>query len=101
MFILDGGLTLYQWNGSGANRYEKVKGLELLTKINSDERGGKAQLVFLGAFLFHVCSVLFGSVSYFFLPVFLFCAVTVAKTVCRVRRPERGLLEGVGRSPRR
>jgi len=49
VFILDAGLTLYQWNGSEANKYEKAKGLEMITKINSDERGAKAKLVFLDA----------------------------------------------------
>jgi hypothetical protein len=47
VFILDMGQTLYQWNGKDANRYEKFKALELITKIKNDERGGKAQLVFL------------------------------------------------------
>jgi len=47
VFILDLGLTLYQWNGKDANKYEKFKALELITKIKNDERGGKAKLVFL------------------------------------------------------
>lgn len=47
VFILDMGLTLYQWNGSGANKYEKFKALELITNIKNSERGGKAKLVFL------------------------------------------------------
>ncbi len=33
VFILDMGLTLYQWNGSGANKYEKFKALELSTFV--------------------------------------------------------------------
>eukprot|EP00163_Fabomonas_tropica_P012650 TRINITY_DN23990_c0_g1_i1.p1 TRINITY_DN23990_c0_g1~~TRINITY_DN23990_c0_g1_i1.p1 ORF type:complete len:848 (+),score=337.64 TRINITY_DN23990_c0_g1_i1:44-2545(+) len=47
VFILDNGLKLYQWNGSGANRYEKTKGLEVITRIKDKERGGRATLTFL------------------------------------------------------
>lgn len=46
VFILDDGLMLYQWNGKQANKYEKVKALEVITKIN-DERGHRAKLHFL------------------------------------------------------
>ncbi len=48
VFILDAGLKLFQWNGKEANKYEKVKGLEMITKINAEERGNKAQIIFLG-----------------------------------------------------
>lgn len=44
VFILDLGLNLYQWNGKEANKYEKMKGLEVSTKIRNEERGGKAEL---------------------------------------------------------
>jgi hypothetical protein len=47
VFILDLGLTLYQWNGREANKYEKFKGLEVSTKIKDQERGGKAKLIVL------------------------------------------------------
>ena len=47
VFILDAGLTIYQWNGKSANMQEKFKALELATKIKDAERGGKAKLVFL------------------------------------------------------
>jgi len=47
VFILDCGLTLFQWNGKGANKYEKFKGLEVITHIKDKERGGKAKAVFL------------------------------------------------------
>lgn len=47
VFILDAGKKLYQWNGKNANKYEKFKALEVINKINADERGGKAQLFFL------------------------------------------------------
>lgn len=50
VFILDNGLTLYQWNGKDANKYEKVKGLEMVTKINGDERGARATVNFFGAY---------------------------------------------------
>lgn len=45
VFILDAGLSIYQWNGKEANKYEKHKGLEIATKIKDDERGGKAQVI--------------------------------------------------------
>jgi hypothetical protein len=47
VFILDCGLTLFQWNGRGANKWEKFKGLEMITAIKDKERGGKAKTVFL------------------------------------------------------
>jgi len=47
VFILDNGLKLYQWNGKNANKYEKFKALEVINKINAEERGGRAELVFL------------------------------------------------------
>jgi hypothetical protein len=47
VFLLDVGLTIYQWNGATANRQEKFKALELATKIKDAERGGKAKLIFL------------------------------------------------------
>ena len=47
VFILDQGLTIYQWNGATANRQEKFKALEIATKIKDAERGGKAKLIFL------------------------------------------------------
>jgi gelsolin len=40
VFILDLGLTLYQWNGSGANAFEKNKGVQFVNSIK-DERSGK------------------------------------------------------------
>lgn len=47
VFILDQGKKIFQWNGKEANKYEKFKGLEMVNKINADERGGKCDLVFL------------------------------------------------------
>lgn len=47
VFILDLGLKLFQWNGTHANKYEKVKGLDIITHINGDERGGKAEVTVL------------------------------------------------------
>lgn len=47
VFILDAGKKLFQWNGKNANKYEKFKALEVVNKINADERGGKATLTFL------------------------------------------------------
>jgi len=47
VFILDAGLTLYQWNGPKANKYEKFKGIEMLNQIKDSERSGRPKLVFL------------------------------------------------------
>ena len=40
VFILDAGLRLFVWHGSSANRLEKAKGLEVVTRIRN-ERGAK------------------------------------------------------------
>jgi hypothetical protein len=47
VFILDMGLKLFLWNGGEANRKEKAKGAEMLQKIKNEERGGRADLVFM------------------------------------------------------
>jgi len=44
VFILDCGLTIYQWNGKTANRKEKAKGLDVTTAIKNNERGGRAKV---------------------------------------------------------
>ncbi|XP_013406832.1 gelsolin-like protein 2 [Lingula anatina] len=41
VYILDLGLKLYQWNGSGSNKDERFKAVQYLQKIK-DERNGKA-----------------------------------------------------------
>jgi villin 1/advillin len=45
VFILDAGLTLYQWTGKDASRAEKAKGLDIALAIKDEERGGRAALV--------------------------------------------------------
>eukprot|EP00298_Acanthocystis_sp_HF-20_P005546 c15680_g1_i1.p1 GENE.c15680_g1_i1~~c15680_g1_i1.p1 ORF type:complete len:835 (-),score=375.35 c15680_g1_i1:37-2541(-) len=45
VFVLDCGLTLYQWNGKDANRKEKAKGLDVTAGIKNNERGGRAKVV--------------------------------------------------------
>jgi len=45
VFILDCGLTIYQWNGSGASKKEKTAGLECSKRIKDQERGGRANVV--------------------------------------------------------
>ena len=45
VFILDLGLTIYQWNGSEANKKEKAKALDVCVGIKDDERGGKAKML--------------------------------------------------------
>jgi len=43
VFILDGGLELYQWNGKQAGIFEKNKGA-MLTRALADERSGKPKV---------------------------------------------------------
>jgi len=45
VFILDVGLTLYQWNGKESNKYERAKALDVIQRIKDDERGGRAEIV--------------------------------------------------------
>ena len=47
VFILDTGLTLYQWNGSQSSGIEKAKGAELSRAID-DERKGLPTVVVYG-----------------------------------------------------
>ncbi|XP_060587201.1 gelsolin-like protein 2 isoform X1 [Ruditapes philippinarum] len=42
VYILDLGLKLIQWNGSGSNKEERIKGLRYLKNLQ-DERGGKCR----------------------------------------------------------
>eukprot|EP01155_Anaeramoeba_flamelloides_P051067 Anaeramoba_flamelloidesc42264_g1_i2.p2 GENE.c42264_g1_i2~~c42264_g1_i2.p2 ORF type:complete len:338 (+),score=100.39 c42264_g1_i2:42-1016(+) len=44
VFVLDCGLNIYQWNGKDCNKMEKMKGLQVTSKIKDDERGGKAKV---------------------------------------------------------
>ncbi len=45
VFILDAGLKLYVFNGKSSNKLEKVKGIEVITNINNDQRGGRAEII--------------------------------------------------------
>jgi advillin len=45
VYILDMGLKLFIWNGVNCNKYEKTKGLEVVTQINNDQRGARASIV--------------------------------------------------------
>eukprot|EP00004_Rigifila_ramosa_P003141 TRINITY_DN132_c0_g1_i1.p1 TRINITY_DN132_c0_g1~~TRINITY_DN132_c0_g1_i1.p1 ORF type:complete len:824 (-),score=219.57 TRINITY_DN132_c0_g1_i1:102-2516(-) len=47
VFILDKGLTIYQWNGKDAHKLEKAKGLDVTGHIKNQERGGKAKVIVL------------------------------------------------------
>lgn len=47
VFILDTGLKIYIFNGPTANKYEKTKAIEVAQHINSDSRGGRAQIIHL------------------------------------------------------
>jgi hypothetical protein len=47
VFVLDLGLTIYQWNGSKASKNEKAKGVDVCLKIKDDERKGRAKHVLL------------------------------------------------------
>jgi len=42
VFILDAGRQIFQWNGAGASRIEKSKGLEVTKQVRDQERGGNA-----------------------------------------------------------
>jgi hypothetical protein len=44
---LDLGLDIYIFNGPNANRKEKAKGVEVASRIDSDERGGRAKIHFM------------------------------------------------------
>ncbi|XP_077997752.1 advillin-like isoform X1 [Glandiceps talaboti] len=44
VFILDLGATIIQWNGSEANRWEKLKGAQHCQRIRDSERGGRAKI---------------------------------------------------------
>lgn len=44
VFILDAGMHLFQWNGSGSNPREKQRAARLIKAI-SDERGGKPEII--------------------------------------------------------
>jgi gelsolin len=47
VFILDLGLTIYQWNGKTCNKDEKFKAVQYLQTLKS-ERGGKPEVESLG-----------------------------------------------------
>eukprot|EP00049_Salpingoeca_infusionum_P017156 m.351941 g.351941 ORF g.351941 m.351941 type:complete len:836 (+) comp16405_c0_seq1:595-3102(+) len=44
VFILDAGRSLFQWNGKDSSRVEKVKALEVISRIRDEERGGNATI---------------------------------------------------------
>jgi len=45
VFVLDAGLKLYIFHGPNANKFEKAKGVEVTTNIDSDQRGGRAEII--------------------------------------------------------
>lgn len=44
-FILDMGDKIYQWNGKGASKLEKMKAMDTTRSIRDQERGGKARVI--------------------------------------------------------
>ena len=50
-FILDMGLTIYTWLGSGVGRMEKIKAGEVARRIKDEERGGRAQIKIQGVYV--------------------------------------------------
>jgi hypothetical protein len=42
VFILDAGRQIYQWNGKESSKVEKLKALEVVSRIRDEERGGNA-----------------------------------------------------------
>ena len=47
VFILDMGLELFIFCGPDSNKYERAKGLTVLTQINNDSRGARATLYYM------------------------------------------------------
>ncbi|KAG9409371.1 hypothetical protein AC1031_019625 [Aphanomyces cochlioides] len=47
VYILDLGLEIFVYNGATANRQEKAKALDYVRQLNNNERGARAQIVFL------------------------------------------------------
>ncbi len=47
VFILDDADGIFIYNGAGANKFEKLKGIEVASRIKDQERGGKPSLYFL------------------------------------------------------
>jgi len=47
VFILDAGRNIFQWNGKGASRVEKSKGLEVTKQVRDQERGGNAKITII------------------------------------------------------
>lgn len=47
VFVLDAGHKIYIFNGPTANKYEKVKGIEVANTIDADERGGKSGIILI------------------------------------------------------
>ncbi|KAF0715219.1 hypothetical protein As57867_003492, partial [Aphanomyces stellatus] len=47
VYILDLGLEIFVFNGTTANRQEKAKALDYVRQVNNNERGARAQIVFL------------------------------------------------------
>jgi len=45
VFILDLGLTLYQWNGSGSNKDERFKAMQYLNTLKSDRGKAEAETI--------------------------------------------------------
>jgi hypothetical protein len=43
-FIVDKGLQLFVWYGSGASRGERLKAMQTANKIKDNERGGRAEV---------------------------------------------------------
>lgn len=41
VYILDNGMELYYWSGTGANMHEKTKGMEVIAGIKNDDRQSK------------------------------------------------------------
>ncbi|KAL0232698.1 hypothetical protein GEMRC1_011445 [Eukaryota sp. GEM-RC1] len=47
VFVLDLGLTLFQWNGKESSRLERAKGLDVTCKIKDQERGSRPEVILL------------------------------------------------------
>ena len=45
VYILDNGLKLYQWNGSGCNKDERFKAMQFLNELKSERGNAESEVV--------------------------------------------------------
>lgn len=45
VYILDNGLKLYQWNGSGCNKDERFKAMQFLNELKSERGSADSEVI--------------------------------------------------------